>query len=42
MRRFLGILAWLGIMATVFAATTHTVQKGETFYQIAKARGTTP
>ena len=41
MRRFLGILAWLGIMATVFAATTHTVQKGETFYQIAKARGTT-
>ena len=42
MRRLLGILACLGIMATVFAATTHTVQKGETFYQIAKARGTTP
>jgi LysM repeat protein len=42
MRRFLGILAWFGIMATVFAATTHTVQKGETFYQIAKARGTSP
>jgi len=42
MRRFIGILTWVGIMATVFAATTHTVQKGETFYQIAKARGTTP
>lgn len=34
MRRFLGILAWLGIMATVFAATTHTVQKGETFTKL--------
>ena len=42
MRRFLGILVSLGVMATVFAATTHTVQKGETFYQIAKTRGTTP
>ncbi len=42
MPRMIEILAWTSLTAIALAAPTHTVQKGETLYQIAKSRGTTP